>query len=541
MSELANLSVEIAIRSSLITAVAALSCVLLACRFPRAAQRTGAVACIALIGLPFVLLVTPRIDLAPGIARVTASAWESETTKPVEAAALESSAPWNNIRYHRANPRLPFLLLTAYALGVLVTGTRLARSWLKVRRIARACTRSTDERARRLAAQLTKSGAAIVTHPDCHTPLALGILKPKILLPGTSTSWPLSKLTACLAHEVAHVRNRDPLWLLVAHLATALYWFHPGVWLLKRQMRVLAETASDDEAIDLMGDARSYVRGLLDFSIEANSRRHGARVDLAHSIAQSPVAQRIHRILDRSRDEPVGWRYGNRAALAIGVALVAIVVLVEVSDVTNARPLEESALGRPLLHALAAGDAQSRADALFRLARWTGRESQAVPLLVAHLGDDTPIDSMPRWDFASEGWSPAWPTFTVPSPGEVAALGLASMGSKVASELTRSLGDADPVVRRNAAWALGELRHPRGISRDGRRALADALTDTDPSVRVAAVWALGDIADVRYLPEVRTMLAAESHPRARQAALETLRALEAGHSLEVFRLARNRS
>jgi beta-lactamase regulating signal transducer with metallopeptidase domain len=41
--------------------------------------------------------------------------------------------------------------------------------------------------------------------------MTAGIFAPKILLPTAWTLWPDEKLRAVLAHELAHVRRRDPL------------------------------------------------------------------------------------------------------------------------------------------------------------------------------------------------------------------------------------------------------------------------------------------------------------------------------------------
>jgi HEAT repeat protein len=55
-------------------------------------------------------------------------------------------------------------------------------------------------------------------------------------------------------------------------------------------------------------------------------------------------------------------------------------------------------------------------------------------------------------------------------------------------ERVRELEDGDPRVRRQAAWALGELESSRGVD-----PLVDRLGDDDADVRLVAAWALGEI------------------------------------------------
>jgi hypothetical protein len=76
-----------------------------------------------------------------------------------------------------------------------------------------------------------------------------GVLRPVILLPKESLSWPRERLQAVLLHELAHVRRRDSLTQSLALVASALYWPNPLVWWASRALRREAEIAADDAAI----------------------------------------------------------------------------------------------------------------------------------------------------------------------------------------------------------------------------------------------------------------------------------------------------
>ena len=117
-------------------------------------------------------------------------------------------------------------------------------------------------------------------------------------------------------------------------------------------------------------------------------------------------------------------------------------------------------------------------------------------MLVAMLGDDTPIEPIKCWE---EGrWTPALDSFKHPSPGEQAAIALASMGTPALEPLTNALHDANPSVRRNAAWAIGELTNMQEKERATAVApLVRLLDDPDEWVRMAAAQALGEIRDER--------------------------------------------
>src|SRR6202021_2790285 len=66
-----------------------------------------------------------------------------------------------------------------------------------------------------------------------------------IVLPEDYTTWDREKLRIVLAHERSHVRQGDFYLQLLASLYTALVWFSPLGWWLKKELADLAEAISD--------------------------------------------------------------------------------------------------------------------------------------------------------------------------------------------------------------------------------------------------------------------------------------------------------
>ena len=120
----------------------------------------------------------------------------------------------------------------------------------------------------------------------------------------------------------------------------------------------------------------------------------------------------------------------------------------------------------------------------------------AIPSLIAMLGDDTKTEFVKCWDTGR--WSPALQTFKHPSPGEQAAIALASFGRRALVPLTNQLDSPNATVRRNAAWAIGELTAMLPGERSGAvPQLITLLSDSDEWVRMAAARALGELRDRR--------------------------------------------
>jgi HEAT repeat protein/beta-lactamase regulating signal transducer with metallopeptidase domain len=142
------------------------------------------------------------------------------------------------------------------------------------------------------------------------------------------------------------------------------------------------------------------------------------------------------------------------------------------------------------MNALRSIDPRERAVAACDLGRLGAVD--AIPALISLLGDDTPIQPIKCWDGGD--WSPARHTFKQASPGEQAAIALAALSQPAVEPLIAALNNADPGVRRNAAWAIGEIRGGLGTNRTAAvDPLIATLNDVDSWVRVAAAFSLGEM------------------------------------------------
>jgi len=479
------------------------------------AHRAWTAACATMLALPLLLALPAIVVALPDPPAPAAFA-----VRAPGAAAEAPPHPWEQVEYRRRPPSWRGAAAATYGGGLALFAALLAAAVVRVELRRHRSIRPPAELARRLAAEGLDPAAFRVSE-TLKTPAAAGWWRPVILLPAASRHWDRVTLHAVAAHELAHRRRRDALWLLLAHLNRCVFWFHPAAWWLVRRLRQLSETVADEAGAAAVG-RRAYARCLVALASDGE-------LELAAPMAlRSSVPQRLRRLARAPRQHSPG----TPRTLICGVLLL--------FAAGGALPLEIVRPAPPAFHRevarLRSSDPEARAEALYRLGRWPRQSARALPLLVAHLGDEAPIREMPRWDFHAEGWAPARRAWRRPSPGEVAALGLASMSRRAAPALEDALLRADPVVRRNAAWALGELRHPRGLSASGVRRLIAALRDPDPEVRGAAAWALGDLGEQAALPELRALLRRESAPRALAESLAALQALESGRTLEDLRL-----
>jgi hypothetical protein len=183
----------------------------------------------------------------------------------------------------------PMLLWISYALGTAILLVRLLFGWHQMRQISKLA----------IPIELSGVGAPVLESSLIATPLTVGVLTPKVLLPPSWRLWPDEKLRAVLAHEVAHVQRHDPLVALLAHLNRCLFWFHPLAWWLERKLATTAEHACDDAAIRTVGEGRRYAAVLLDMAEAV--RRRGSRFSWQGIGVRGTgfLGERIDRVLRR--------------------------------------------------------------------------------------------------------------------------------------------------------------------------------------------------------------------------------------------------
>jgi beta-lactamase regulating signal transducer with metallopeptidase domain len=146
-----------------------------------------------------------------------------------------------------------------------------------------------------------------------------------ILLPPQCFDWDLRKREAVLAHEGAHVVNRDFYLLLFASFNRAVFWFSPFAWWHLTRLAELAEIISDATALEVVQDRLSYAEVLLDLVQHVRPASPAAIEPAGIEMARvSTVRARVERILAATTTPAkLGWR--KRIGIAAAILPVVIV------------------------------------------------------------------------------------------------------------------------------------------------------------------------------------------------------------------------
>ncbi|SHK23497.1 Signal transducer regulating beta-lactamase production, contains metallopeptidase domain [Anaerocolumna jejuensis DSM 15929] len=104
-----------------------------------------------------------------------------------------------------------------------------------------------------VSSQRIRRSVRILTFDRIMSPVTVGVLKPKIILPKNMEMDRGKRLEYVLCHEMVHIRRLDIVWKLLSMVMVCLYWFNPLIWLMYKQFNQDIETACDEKVIKLFG------------------------------------------------------------------------------------------------------------------------------------------------------------------------------------------------------------------------------------------------------------------------------------------------
>jgi beta-lactamase regulating signal transducer with metallopeptidase domain len=167
-------------------------------------------------------------------------------------------------------------------------------------------------------------------------PAVFGVVRGHLLLPSSAQRWNPQRLRNVLLHELAHLKRRDPLTLLMGGVARAVHWFNPLVWLALYRLRVEQEQACDDEVLRRGVRASDYAQDVLALATRLQATGPAAAPVL--SMAEPcRIERRLQIILDTARN-----RRSLPRSLLVAAALLATSAIVALAGLRAAEEPQES-------------------------------------------------------------------------------------------------------------------------------------------------------------------------------------------------------
>jgi TonB family protein len=260
-------------------------------------------------------LLIPALLLVPAFVTVTMPIQAAASVEFPKAAAVAVTAHRESIHWQ------PWIMLI-WATGLAAVVSRLILGTVRLSAISgRAILlRSNLLTALEERLALAKS-VEVKLSGGVAMPMTWGVIDSTVLLPEDVGSWPEDRLRAVLTHELIHVKRHDCATSILAHVACAVYWFHPLAWLAAARLRRERECACDDAVLQLDSRASDYAAHLLDLA-----RSLGAARDRVPAVAMAQVSDletRLKSLLNPSVDRRAPGRRGLVLASIAALALLA--------------------------------------------------------------------------------------------------------------------------------------------------------------------------------------------------------------------------
>jgi len=308
------------------------------------------------------------------------------------------------------------------------------------------------------------------------SPIALGIAE--ICLPESALEeLDLEEQRVMLAHELAHLARRDPLWLAFASMMERVFWFQPLNRVARRRIATSAEYLCDEWAVRRTGSGVALARCLAQVAEWIQTSPLGVPV-AGMAEERSLLVSRVEKLLAGARQDS-----RSRGVLAVASVAVVLATIALVPGVTGRAASASEPYGMPD-EPMASHDSPVMKPAT---------EWRAVPSAAHEAKQSAQPESQP-----------------------------ANADTAVVFALIGRLKDEDAEVRAAAAESLGKLEDSRAVP-----GLIGALSDREAKVRAAAAQSLAKFTDPRALGPLSALLA-DQETEVRKEALDALTQYETG-------------
>lgn len=296
---------------------------------------------------PFAVLTAPLSEVARGIAQ------------PAPARALPLQLSW------------PAVALALWAAGVLGGALVWLREWRALGRAVRELQPCTDAG---LLAEFDAlradvpalASARLFVGRHVLVPLTLGWTRMRVVVPQRAAiELDPDERRAMLAHELAHARRRDPLWISAARVVEGLTFFQPLNRLARLRLQDEAEFLADRWAIERGVEPLSLASCLTEVAGWIVSQRRALPVP-SMAARGARLTRRVERLLEERR-APLPLRSAPWSVAFLALALGSAAAAVPGRPVRAAQPPRATAqqpAALPVAHAPVAADAGASSASL---------------------------------------------------------------------------------------------------------------------------------------------------------------------------------
>lgn len=182
--------------------------------------------------------------------------------------------------------------------------------------------------------------------PLITTPMLIGFISPRIVLPSTDISQ--TNLRYIFCHELMHYRRRDLWYKILFLLVGAVHWFNPAIWLMNKYAESDMELACDRNVLDGIDNISRKEYGFSILSFVHSGRREYIPLTTCFSSNKTHTKQRFVEIVNTTTKRK-GLPVLCMAAAFILLSGLLIGYGTLTSTAASPPPLTSAATGEPAL------------------------------------------------------------------------------------------------------------------------------------------------------------------------------------------------
>jgi beta-lactamase regulating signal transducer with metallopeptidase domain len=274
---------------------------------PSARYRLAIAACASVAAVAIVCMI--RLVRGDEVTGAAAAAIASGLATPLGEAIADATraSAWT------------YAIAAVLGAGALTGLLRLANAWHAANAVRARATMPASPAmiriAQRTALRLRVPVPAIAYTHDLTVPTVCGVLRPVVLMPvGVERTIDSAQLELIIAHELAHIRRRDPLVNVIMAVLEAVMFFNIPFRFLCAAARTQRELACDAFAAAAFGKPLTLARALE----RLESSRTSTRNRLALAASDGPLLQRVRSLVAPVRVD----RRGTAQLAALCAALI---------------------------------------------------------------------------------------------------------------------------------------------------------------------------------------------------------------------------
>ena len=236
----------------------------------------------------------------------------------------------------------PWLWLSVWAIGAVISMAVTVISYLSFSFGLKRNLMEPDSFTKSVYAAIPGRKPALYFSDSARTPMMLGILKPKIVLPVREYNEEV--LLNILRHELTHYRRFDMLYKWATAAVLSVHWFNPMAWFIRREINRACEMSCDEMLLRTMdkNEKQSYGNTLL--LMAASTALPSAVVATTFATEKRNLKERLVQIMNYKKSGTRLLAAVLSVALLTGCGVVAGPVSRRAAEAQAAAPKVESSV-----------------------------------------------------------------------------------------------------------------------------------------------------------------------------------------------------